>query len=269
MRVFKQLAISVIVVSFFVSLSLANNLVGKLVAIEGKVYVRPHKNAKWQLACKDFPLYQDSIVRTSKNSRAAIVFVDGSRVVLGDATIVSVEKFLIRKNKRNFRLNLFKGKLRSVITPFKGFSNVEVKTEGAIAGVRGTEFVVYHKPPVNFIYTARGKVEATATYDVNSVVVKKGEITENTQGRRLITPDRPYNGLEDIIALLFNYTSVNVPVEWKKSGQLPTILARWNINYGHYLLDKKRYSDAIEVFQIAHDLTQNAEIRQKALFIRV
>ena len=242
----------------------ADSPVGKIMAVEGKVYVKLSTKSRWVPAKRGMSVYRTTVIRTSSGSRAALVFNDGSRIVLGDSTIVSVERFLLKK-RRHIRFHLFKGKLRSVISPFKGFSRVEVETQGAIAGVRGTEFIMYHKPPVNFLYTVRGKVEALAQYDDRKVISKGGQLTENTRGRRFITPDKAPKSLKSILKLLSGYTSTNVPVSWTESGKLPLILARWNINYGYYLIDKKRYLDAVEVFQIAHDLTQEPEIRAESL----
>jgi tetratricopeptide (TPR) repeat protein len=54
------------------------------------------------------------------------------------------------------------------------------------------------------------------------------------------------------------------PEEWTDSGKISDIIARWNINYGHYLADSGKYNDALHVFQIALDLTKMAEIRGDA-----
>jgi tetratricopeptide (TPR) repeat protein len=49
---------------------------------------------------------------------------------------------------------------------------------------------------------------------------------------------------------------------------LPEIIARWNINYSHYLTDRGNYKEALRVLQIAIDLAQAAEIRADALLER-
>ena len=244
--------------------ALSQERVGQIIAVEGKVYVK-HPGSSWKRASKGEPVFRKSIVRTSRGARAAISFTDGSKLMLGDTTIVSIEKFLLKRDRRHIRFFIFKGKLKSIVSPFKGISSVEVRSQGAIAGVRGTRFVFYHKPPVNLIYTLRGKVQSTSPGTGSWLVVKEGELTENTQGRRLITPDKVPAQIREAIELLLKSTDIEVPESWKRSGKLPLILARWNINYGHYLIDKKRYLDAAEAFQIAHDLTQNPSLRAESL----
>ncbi len=246
-------------------ISLAQEKVGEIAAVEGRAYIKPTKSARWQKATKGTPVFSESILRTSRHSRMAVVFKDGSRLVLGDMTIVSVEKFLLKKQKRRINIFIFKGKIRSIVAPFKGLSNIQVRSQGAIAGVRGTEFVLYHKPPVNIIYTVRGKVQVASPAAPTVHITKADQITENTQGRGFIAPDKVPEKIKEAIELLLKSTATRAPINWAESGKLPQILARWNINYGKYLIDKKRFSDALEVFQIAHDLTQNPELRAESL----
>ncbi len=261
--VFALAAITFLITIIHSQAILAKEHVGVIIAIQGKVFVKNTK--RWERATKGTQIFENSFVRTSKKSRAAISFKDGSRLIIGDSSIVSIEKFLIKKGKRKIDIFMFKGKIRNIISPFKGISNIQVKTQGAIAGVRGTEFVMYHKPPVNIIYILRGKVKASTPKYPQEVTLNKGEITENTQGRRMITPDKVPDSIKEAIELLVKSTDAKIPPQWVKSEKLPLILARWNINYGHYLIDKHRFLDAAEVFQIAHDLTQDPEIRAESL----
>jgi TolA-binding protein len=55
------------------------------------------------------------------------------------------------------------------------------------------------------------------------------------------------------------------PPEWAESDNLPEILARWDINYAHYLVDRGDYRQAAELLQVAYDLASNGEIRADAL----
>ena len=238
--------------------------VGRFIATEGRVYIKRGNSFRWKRAQKGSSLFEDSVVRTGRRSRAALVLKDGTRVTLGDATVVEVKRFLLGTKRRSIHLFRFMGKLKCTVTPFSGTSEVQVHTQGAVAGVRGTEFLIYHKPPVNVIYDRLDTVEASSPKH-GSVVLHQNQFTENTRGGRFITPERLPEGLKPAIEAMSRYTKVNVPVNWVESGRLPMILARWNINYGHYLLDRGRYRDAVEVFRIAHDLTQNASIRSESL----
>ncbi|MBI3755049.1 MAG: tetratricopeptide repeat protein, partial [Deltaproteobacteria bacterium] len=98
--------------------------------------------------------------------------------------------------------------------------------------------------------------------DKESVALVPNTMTENTQGHVPISPVKvePNTPLADARKQLEAVTNVDAPVEWQATGNLPLILARWNINYGHYLADSGKYKEALEVFQIALDLTDVPEI---------
>ena len=44
----------------------------------------------------------------------------------------------------------------------------------------------------------------------------------------------------------------------------PLYFARWNINYGEYLLDVGRYLEALEAFQTAAEATTNPRVKAEA-----
>ena len=91
-------------------------------------------------------------------------------------------------------------------------------------------------------------------------------MVQNTRG---ITPTDPvkveqntplYTAKQDFEKI----TAAKPPEEWEASGNLPHIIARWNINYAHYLADAGKYDEALYIFQIALDLTDKLEIRGDA-----
>ena len=57
---------------------------------------------------------------------------------------------------------------------------------------------------------------------------------------------------------------MDAPVVWERVRDLPDLLARWNLNYGHYLADSTRFREALDVFEIAFDLTSLPGIKAEA-----
>ncbi len=241
--------------------------IGKIVEIEGLVLYKEKKET-WKRATIGQKIFKDTYVKTGPKGRATLLFIDGSKIFLGNDTVFSTKQFILTSKKRNTVWNLLKGKIRAVISHFKGGSNIEIFTPTATAGVKGTDFLFYYKPPVNVFYGLEGKVKISGK-DSSFVYLNPSEMTENTRGRSPITPIVvPFDTEEEIAKVrkaLLEITSVNVPINWALSGKLPLILARWNINYGRYLIDKGNFKEALEVFQIAFDLTQDPQFRAESL----
>ncbi|MDO9307714.1 MAG: tetratricopeptide repeat protein, partial [Deltaproteobacteria bacterium] len=93
-----------------------------------------------------------------------------------------------------------------------------------------------------------------------------GTMTQNTRGLTPVEPMKVESGtpVAEAKVIFDKITAAMPPAEWTDSGRISDIIARWNINHGHYLADAGKYNDALHVFQIALDLTKIAEIRADA-----
>ena len=100
---------------------------------------------------------------TGEKSRLKILFSDDVILALGSATEVVVEKHLFdpKNGARRTRIDLVTGKLRALVQKVVAGSRADftIKTTNAVAGVRGTEFVLVADKEDTKLYTFSGEVE--------------------------------------------------------------------------------------------------------------
>jgi tetratricopeptide (TPR) repeat protein len=89
-----------------------------------------------------------------------------------------------------------------------------------------------------------------------------GTMTQTTRGRRPLPPVKvePGTPLSNIQETFNRITGNSPPAEWRDSDNLADIIARWNINYSHYLVDRGDYRQAAELLLLAQDLASVVEI---------
>lgn len=234
--------------------------VGSISKASGAIYFKAKAEKKWAVAAAGMEINEGDRVKTGSDGRMELGLQDGSRLTMGNNTEMEITRFLLDKDRRSAAI-FIQGKLRAAIAKFSGKTNMWVKTPTAVAGVRGTDFIVMNEGKANVLFGQEGTVEVKGK-DKESAALVPDTMTENTQGHAPIAPVKvePNTPLADARKQLEAVTNVDAPVEWQTTGNLPVILARWNINYGHYLADSGKYKEALEVFQIAADLTNIPEI---------
>ncbi|MBI1911631.1 MAG: FecR domain-containing protein [Deltaproteobacteria bacterium] len=239
--------------------------VGSIEKMSGTSYFRQKGSDKWAVAGIGQPVDAGDKVKTGPDGRMSLKFIDGSKLNVGNSSELEITEFLLRKRNRSAVFSLSTGKARAIINKFSGSTDIKVKTPTSVSGVKGTDFIVMNQGSANVFFGESGKVEVSGDKG-EPVYLKRSTMTENTVGASPVAPVRVEQGsaLEEVRAELEAITDADKPVEWEKAGQLPNILARWNINYGDYLADGKRYTEALEVFKIAIDLTELKQIKAEA-----
>ncbi|MBI5561530.1 MAG: FecR domain-containing protein [Deltaproteobacteria bacterium] len=234
-------------------------------AANGVVYFKAKGSPSWGLTEKGKAVEEGDRIKTGSDGRASLVFADSTKLMLGNDTELEVTEFLLKPRKRSAVYSVSTGKVRAVVAKFAGKSDIKVKTPTGVAGVKGTDFIVMNQGDANVIFGKEGKVDVAGDGG-GTVKLSAGKMTENTRGASPITPVavEPGTALADARAELEAVTDANAPVEWERAGKLPDVLARWNINYGHYLAESKRYKEALDVFRIAIDLSTAPSTRAEA-----
>lgn len=242
--------------------SIAHASPGRVTEMSGAAYYRAKDSIVWAAVSKDMDLNIGDRIRTGPDGRVALKFQDGSRLNMGNSSEMELTEFLVRKDSRSAAFTLSSGKIRAFVSRFSGNSDFRIKTPTGVAGVKGTDFIMMSHGPANVIFGNSGKVDVSGGNE-KAVALTKGRMTENTGGVSPIEPIKvePGTPLAGVRAELESITDVKTPVDWEKAGRLPSILAKWNINYGHYLADSKRYNEALDVFQIAIDLTEAGPVK--------
>jgi hypothetical protein len=100
-------------------------------------------------------------IRTDDGSRVKLVFSDSERaeIVLRERTTLRIDTLLVEAGKHRSDFFLPTGRFKAVVVGLIG-ADVKVRTETAVAGVRGTEFGVEADGPAGTsVYTFSGNVE--------------------------------------------------------------------------------------------------------------
>ncbi|MBW1809848.1 MAG: FecR domain-containing protein [Deltaproteobacteria bacterium] len=117
-------------------------------------------------------------LQTGTKSRLKVLFTDDALLCLGSNSSVTIKSHLfdLKKNKRHTRVFLNSGKLRALVQKMVGDTRAdfEVETSNAVAGVRGTEFVLVAAGADTKLYTLSGSVELQGV-DGERVLVAAGQ----------------------------------------------------------------------------------------------
>ena len=104
---------------------------------EGKVEARTGPASEWVQVKSKVRIAAGAEIRTGKDSTAGVFFPDGSRFILGNNTLFSVDA--TGKKKAGFQLKF--GRLKAAVAGYFS-SRFEVRTPSAVCAVRGTEFEI-------------------------------------------------------------------------------------------------------------------------------
>jgi len=142
----------------------AQNVHGVLRVVKGEVQVKNSKGetAKARIGGKVFP--KDTVI-TGKDARAKIVMVDNNEINVSPDSQIEIQSYEFDPNggKKDVLLNVIYGKVRSKVEQkYDGkTSKFQIKTPSAVAGVRGTDFMVgfSRREGSSQVVTFTGRVE--------------------------------------------------------------------------------------------------------------
>lgn len=240
--------------------------VGTVTKFSGEVYVRTKDNTSYQPIKSTLEISEGWWVKTGKNGWIELYLMDKSRFTIANNSELEIVRFQFDKKKKDGLFTLTHGKLRASVVPSPGLtSSLKIKNKSVIAGVKGTEFLMLSEGPANVFFGNEGSVAIRGNDEKEQTLLPQF-MTQATRGYPPIDPVsvEPGTPIADAKAAFESVTRPVPPEEWVASDNLPTIIARWNISYGHYLADSGKYEMALQVFQIALDLTKTADIRSDA-----
>ena len=129
----------------FIASANAQNVHGVLRVVKGDVQVKNSKGetAKARIGGKVFP---KDVIITGKDARAKIVMVDNNEINVSPESQIEIQHYEYDPagGKKDVLLNVIYGKVRSKVEQkYDGkTSKFQIKTPGAVAGVRGTDFMM-------------------------------------------------------------------------------------------------------------------------------
>ena len=213
---------------------------------------------------RGMPLFFGDIIST-KAGKARIKY-HSSYLIVGPLTEI-VLSFPLKPNKMGVRIDMKRGTLRSVIKKLFPLS-FEIVTPTTSLGIRGTDFLVHSTQKASVAFTKEGSVSFSA--EGKTVLVDKMEMT---QAGEKIAPLKPENILsnETMIALLREveqFCDLEIPPSLSARKELNNILARWNLNYAAYLVDKKEFEKAIKLCSLAFFVADLRTLKAEAILNR-
>lgn len=245
--------------------------VGTITGLKGTAMSRAKNNIPYGALKKNDVISEGNWIKTKGDGWVELTLDDKSRFTLANNTEFEVSSFLVTKGKREGAFNLTQGKLRASVVKLAGRqSGMTVRSGTAVAGIKGTEFLMLSQGPANVFFGNEGKVEVSGDGKGGRQPLTVGTMTQNTRGLTPVEPLKvePGTQISEAKEIFDRITAADPPAEWTDSGRIPEIIARWNINHASYLADSGRYNDALHVFQIALDLTGNPDIRADAHMAR-
>lgn len=142
--------------------------------VKGKVQLKSGKSGKIKRAKIGQKVFPSDTIITAKNARAKIVMIDKNVINVSPESQVTIENYEFEpgKKKKNVLLNVIYGKVRNKVNQkYDGKdSKFQVKTKSAVAGVRGTDFLVSQPPPTRGIQ----KPPSFTTFEGNVAVAPTG-----------------------------------------------------------------------------------------------
>lgn len=262
----KNQLLTIFAILFLSSICLADNYVATLSDKSGVVYIRDKNNIPYGEAKKGMKLKVGNWIKTGNDGWAILSLVDGSKITLANNTELEITEFLINKNSRQGVFSVSQGKLRATIVRMsQDRVDYKVKSPTSVAGIKGTEFMMLTRGETNVFFGNEGVAEIYGNVE-QAKPLTVDTMVQNTRGFVPTDPVKVEHGTSLDVAKkhLSEITAAKPPEDWEISNNLPNIIARWNINYGHYLADSGKYDEALYVFQIALDLTEKPEIRSDA-----
>lgn len=259
-----KIIFTVFILIFISSLCYAS--VGEIEKTDGTVLYREKSGVPYKKAKAGIKIDTGYWIKTEQRSWTVIKLSDGSKFTLSENTELEISEYMVDKDKKHGSFYVAQGKLRATVVKLTGqATSFRVKTPTAVAGIKGTEFMMLNQGLANVFFGNEDRAYI-AGYDTAEKPLYPDTMVQNTRGLTPADPVKVESGtlLEEAKKGLSILTGITPPKEWEISGALPHIIARWDINYGHYLADSGRYEEALYIFQIALDLTDRAEIRADA-----
>lgn len=243
-----------------------STIVGTVTQYNGDVYYRIKDNTPYQPIKHSIEMLEGGWVKTGKNGWIECVLTDNSKLTLANNSELELVHLRIDTKKKDGLFTLTQGKLRATVAQSPGLtSSVKFKNKSVVAGVKGTEFLMLSEGPANVFFGNEGRISISGHDDREKNLMPQ-YMTQTTRGYSPIDPVavEPNTPVADAKAAFESVTRSAPPEDWAASDNLPAIIARWNISYGHYLADSGKYEQALQVFQIALDLAKSADIRSDA-----
>lgn len=205
--------------------------VGSVLLVQGTAVVVHGDEARGYLLKSETPLFKGDTLMTDDEARVRFRLNDGSELTLSSGTRLTINKSVYDPDSasRSSFIGMSFGKARFLVTKLVGAKQSEfrVKTQTAVCGVRGSDFVL-NASPVNTEVTAledtRLEVASLSFPGVEPVLINDYERTRVQKGALpsevvRVTPEEIEQLLEDFMVGPGEVGAEAVPAEVEKKAE--------------------------------------------------
>ncbi len=208
----------------------------KLEIVSGQIKLTRVGSTKTDLITQSCELYSGDLLETLQQSKAALVYGDGTKMRIKERTLVEVQPMSIK---------VFKGKTWYKFT--KRGTEFRIETPTLIAGIRGTEFeVAVSSRKKASVSVVEGAVAVNSVARGRGMVLRPGMATHCEPGSTLVAPYK------------FNVDKKKAEwsdAEWQKSASSPEDINRLFIKYlnfkNEYGVEDSRTQEALQALESA------------------
>jgi hypothetical protein len=158
--------IFIIFLVIFVSGYVLAQEVGKIIAFQGKVDILREGKTPAIEAKINLPVYLKDIIRTKTDSKAEIIFKDGTVIRIAPRSRVDISEYFTDAETLRATIDLPRGKVAAYVSEESTekikkapkVNKFEIKTPITVAGVRGTNYIVAHYPLYSTVTVLTGRV---------------------------------------------------------------------------------------------------------------
>jgi len=152
-----------------------------LVKKKGEVFYFDEEKIDWEELSVGSEIKKGTFLKTGKNSEAILEFGKKSAIVISQNTSIKITEALFeKKDIKEVKIRTSKGKIWSIIEQLPlPDSKFEIETPNAVAGIRGTAFLVKVDDVLlkTKVSVFKGEVNVISKSTLNSVIVKENKTT--------------------------------------------------------------------------------------------
>ncbi|MDH4226596.1 MAG: FecR domain-containing protein [Deltaproteobacteria bacterium] len=197
---------------------------GAVVSWSGIVLIERKGGERVQVKRQEMVFVGDTVV-TSSSSKAKLLMKDDTILSLAENSTITMKGYAVEpaKKERVSVISMSRGTMRSIVSRFFGSkdSNFRIETATAVAGIKGTDFIVKDTGEETRILGIEGKVAVKSSNPAVSgeVVIEPGYMTGVKAGA---APTRPIEIPANYLNSTVNETelSVTAPVEGAEDGKV-------------------------------------------------
>jgi hypothetical protein len=200
--------------------------VGKFTRTEGQVDVL-RGGALPALAVKaNDPIYPRDVVRTKTGATTEILFVNKNVLKIAQRSRIDISEYVGQGEAQKGVIRLTRGMVRAVvdkevtkqISGSPGSNRFEIQTQNAVAGVRGSDYVVFQEDSTTGILVHEGLIRTFNPLYPEAVVMVAAGYTALVPWNRPVQPPR------EATDVLKNKIDKNFKILDKKSEKQPEIV---------------------------------------------